>query len=90
MKVALGPDGRLARIGKVDVADPVGEYVGMLAARGGVLRALRARLEEFVDRPEAANEWYEGAIGRTAPTGRRGGSGPPPAPGGWRSTTTTT
>jgi choline kinase len=37
---------------------------------GGVLRALRARLEEFVDRPEAANEWYEGAIGRTAADGR--------------------
>lgn len=69
MKVALAPDGRLARIGKVDVADPVGEYVGMLAARGGVLRALRARLEEFVDRPEAANEWYEGALGRTAADG---------------------
>lgn len=69
MKVALGPDGRLRRIGKVDVPDPVGEYVGLLAARGAVLRALRARLEEFVGRPAAANEWYEGAIGRTAADG---------------------
>jgi len=69
MKVALAPDGSLARIGKVEVPDPVGEYVGMLAARGGVLTALRAGLEEFVGRPEAANEWYEGAIGRCAAAG---------------------
>ena len=69
MKVALAPDGALAGIGKVGVTDPVGEYVGILAARGPVLRALRARLEEFVGRPEAANEWYEGAIGRTAADG---------------------
>jgi choline kinase len=73
MKVALTADGGLARIGKVDVPDPVGEYVGMLAVRGGVLDALRARLEEFVDRPEAAGEWYEGAIGRTAADGSRWG-----------------
>jgi choline kinase len=69
MKVALAPDGTLARIGKVGIEDPVGEYVGILAVRGPVLRALRARLEEFVGRPEAANEWYEGAIGRTAADG---------------------
>ena len=69
MKVALGPDGALAAIGKIGVADPVGEYVGMLFVRGGVLQALRARLEEFVGRPEAANEWYEGAIGKTAADG---------------------
>jgi choline kinase len=69
MKVALAPDGTLARIGKVDVPDPVGEYVGILAARGAVLRALRARLEEFVGREAAADEWYEGAIGRTAADG---------------------
>ncbi len=70
MKVALAPDGSLARIGKVGVPEPVGEYVGMLAVRGQVLEALRARLEEFVGRPEAANEWYEGAIGRTAADGQ--------------------
>jgi len=69
MKVSLTPDGRLARIGKVGVPDAVGEYVGMLAVRGHLVGALRARLEEFVGRPEAANEWYEGAIGRTAADG---------------------
>lgn len=69
MKVSLASDGRLERIGKVDVDAPVGEYVGMLVVRGAALRRLRAVLESFVGRPEAANEWYEGAIGRTAADG---------------------
>ena len=68
MKVELGPDGRLTRIGKVGMTDPVGEYVGMLMARGPALRAVREQLERFVGRPEAANEWYEGAVGRSAET----------------------
>lgn len=82
MQVALGPGGALARIGKVDVADPVGEYVGMLFVRGDALRRLRAVLETFVGRPEAANEWYEGAIGRTAADGAAWHVWPMPA-GGW-------
>ena len=69
MKVATHPDGTLARIGKVDIDEPVGEYVGMLAARGELLGRLRVALEAFVDRPEAVNEWYEGAVGRTAAAG---------------------
>jgi choline kinase len=69
MKVSLTADGLLHRIGKVAVDDPAGEYVGMLAVRGRALRRLREVLEGFVGRPEAANEWYEGAIGRTAAEG---------------------
>lgn len=69
MKVSLARDGRLERIGKVSVADPAGEYVGLLAVRGEALRGLREVLEGFVGRPEAANEWYEGAIARTAAEG---------------------
>jgi choline kinase len=66
MKVSRRPDGALHRIGKVDVDEPVGEYVGMLMARGEVLRRVRAALEDFVGRPESANAWYEGAVARTA------------------------
>ena len=69
MKVAVRADGALGRIGKVGIDEPVGEYVGMLAARGATLGRLRDALEAFVDRPEAANEWYEGAVGRTAADG---------------------
>ncbi len=69
MKVSLTPDGTLARIGKVEIDDPVGEYVGMLMVRAVALRRLRAVLESFVGRAEAANEWYEGAVGQTASAG---------------------
>jgi choline kinase len=69
MKVSQTAGGTLHRIGKVAVADPVGEYIGLLMARGCALRAVRAVLEGFVGRSEAANEWYEGAVGRTAADG---------------------
>lgn len=69
MKVAQAADGTLTRIGKVDVDGAVGEYIGMLAARGPALRALREALEAFVGVAEAADEWYEGAVGRTALAG---------------------
>jgi 2-aminoethylphosphonate-pyruvate transaminase len=69
MKVSRTADGTLATIGKAGVEAPVGEYIGMLMARGAPLRRLRAALEAFVDRPEAANEWYEGAVGATAADG---------------------
>jgi choline kinase len=69
MKVSLTADATLARIGKVGIDDPAGEYVGMLAVSGVALRRLREVLESFVGRPEAAGEWYEGAIGRTAADG---------------------
>jgi choline kinase len=69
MKVQLRADRTLERIGKVDIADPAGEYVGMLMARGAAFTAVREALEAFEGRPEAANEWYEGAVGRTAAAG---------------------
>ncbi|HEV2775801.1 MAG TPA: NTP transferase domain-containing protein [Solirubrobacteraceae bacterium] len=69
MKVSLTADDTLQRIGKVDIVDPAGEYIGMLMARGPVLRHLRAVLEGFVGRSDATGEWYEGAVGRTAAAG---------------------
>jgi choline kinase len=69
MKVSLSAAGTLAQIGKVGIDGAVGEYVGMLAARGDTLRRLRVVLESFVGRSRAANEWYEGAVGRTAAEG---------------------
>ena len=69
MKVSLGADDTLDRIGKVEIDDPAGEYIGMLMARGAALRRLRAVLEGFVGRADCANEWYEGAVGQTAAAG---------------------
>ena len=69
MKVSATGDRTLERIGKVGIDDPVGEYIGILAAAGEGLSALRARLEAFVDVPESVNEWYEGAVGRSAAEG---------------------
>jgi choline kinase len=69
MKVSRAPGGTLDRIGKVGIDAPVGEYVGMLTARGDALRALRAELETFVGRAEHVNQWYEAAVGRTAAAG---------------------
>jgi choline kinase len=69
MKVALAPDGTLGRIGKADIEAPAGEYVGMLMARDDALWQLRDVLEGFVGDSDAANEWYEGAVGRTAAAG---------------------
>jgi choline kinase len=82
MKVSLGPEATLAHIGKAAVADPVGEYVGMLLARGATLRRMREILESFVGRADAAGEWYEGAVGRTAAGGVAWHVWPMPA-GGW-------
>ncbi len=82
MKVSRTAEGVLKRIGKVGIDDPVGEYVGMMMARGDVLRAMREHLEAFVGRPEAANEWYEGAVGRSAAEGVAWEIWPMPT-GGW-------
>lgn len=73
MKVAAapGPDGErvLTRIGKVDVPDPVGEYVGLLMFGGSVRKAMTEQLRAFDGFPAHLNEWYEGAVGRTAAAG---------------------
>ncbi len=79
MKVALRSDGTLDRIGKVAVDRPVGEYVGMLMVGGSTLHRLREALEAFVGRPEAADEWYEGAVGATARAGARWAVWPMPS-----------
>lgn len=69
MKVSSTSDSTLRRIGKVGIDAPVGEYIGILGARGDALRALREKLETFVDVPASVNEWYEGAVGRCAADG---------------------
>ena len=71
MKVESREDGTLERIGKVGIERPVGEYVGMLMARGGELTSLRRELEAFEGVADAVNEWYEGAVGRAAAEGAR-------------------
>ena len=70
MKVSVAGDPRtVERIGKVGVDDPAGEYVGLLMARGPVLRAFRAALERFVGDDGSRDEWYERAVGLTAADG---------------------
>ena len=70
MKVTQRADGTLARIGKVpDMPVGDGEYIGILMARGSVLRRFREGLEAFEGRPESVNEWYEGAVRDTAAAG---------------------
>ena len=81
MKVACAGDGTLESIGKRGVGHAAGEYIGMLMARGAVLRALRDVLETFVGDPGAANAWYEGAIGRSAAAGVRWHVWPMPSTG---------
>jgi choline kinase len=73
MKVAVHPadTGRshLKMIGKVGVEDPVGEYVGMLAATGDALKRFTETLRSFCDSEGSAQEWYEGAVRITASEG---------------------
>jgi choline kinase len=82
MKVALHADGTLAAIGKAGVDAPVGEYVGMLMARGPALAALREALEAFVGDRRHASQWYEGAVGACADAGVPWRVWPMPG-GGW-------
>src|SRR4051794_6961976 len=69
MKVALRVDGTVREIGKLGVSRPMGEYVGMLACRGGAFRAMVAALEGFEGEPGHAQQWYEGAVGISAAQG---------------------
>jgi choline kinase len=73
MKVAARPDdaSALHAIAKTGVAAPVGEYVGMLMARGAILARLRSALESFAHIPAAADAWYERAVAATADEGAR-------------------
>jgi choline kinase len=71
MKVSRGAAGELKTIGKHEFADPVGEYVGLLMASGGVLRDFRSRLEAFERDEKDHDQWYEGAAGISAAAGNR-------------------
>ena len=66
MKVAAGPpaDGQrwCTAIGKVAVADPVGEYVGMTALGPAGRTRVHDTLRQFVDDPSRTDAWYEGAF----------------------------
>lgn len=59
----------LTRIGKVGVPESVGEYVGLLMVSGTVRQAFSVQLRAFATSPDYLNEWYEGAVGRTAAAG---------------------
>ena len=63
--------GALEAIGKTGVAAAVGEYVGMLMARGTALARLRAALEGLERIPAAADAWYEHAVADAARGGVR-------------------
>jgi choline kinase len=52
------------RIGKLDIVDSIGEYVGMAAFAPGDWRLLDPVLRAFLDAPEHADEWYEAAFQR--------------------------
>ena len=70
MKVTQRADGTLERIGKVpSMPSGDGEYIGILMARGSVLRRFRDGLEAFEGVPESVNEWYEGSVRDTAAAG---------------------
>src|SRR5213078_1962422 len=71
MKVSLRDDAPelLSAIGKVGVAGPVGEYVGMFMVRGAARERLRTTLETYIGSDEAVDHWYEHAIGETARDG---------------------
>jgi hypothetical protein len=73
MKVAVHPHdpAALRAIGKVGVTEPMGEYVGMLMARGTTLARLRTTLDGFERAPDARDEWYERAGAITAAEGTR-------------------
>lgn len=66
MKVAAGPGANGLRwctaIGKVAVADPVGEYVGMTALGPEGRSRVHAALRTFDDDPGRVDAWYEGAF----------------------------
>lgn len=79
MKVSQREDGGLGLIGKHDFPAPCGEYVGLLMASGQVLEDLRAQLEAFEDDPADAQQWYEGAVGRSAAGGARWALWPTPS-----------
>jgi choline kinase len=67
MKVS-GED-QLELIGKVGVQRPVGEYVGMLMARGAARVRLQATLESYLGDKGAIDNWYEHAVGDMAAAG---------------------
>jgi choline kinase len=68
MKVSDHLSARCAASARSRSRSPSGEYIGMLMARGPVLRRMRAALEAFVDRPEPSTS---GTRARSAGRRRR-------------------
>jgi choline kinase len=61
MKVSAH-SGRATAIGKVGVADPVGEYTGVLSVPAADVAVFEKALSSFVNDPDRANAWYEHAV----------------------------
>jgi choline kinase len=51
-------------IGKQELVDSIGEYIGMAGFAPGDWRLLAPALRAFLDAPEHADEWYEAAFQR--------------------------
>lgn len=71
MKVAVDDLGHLCAIDKVGVADPVGEYVGVLGVSGTDLPIFVSALESFQGDETRVNAWYEHAVGVSVGLGLR-------------------
>lgn len=69
MKVGVGPDGGVTRIGKVGIDDPHGEYVGMSRWRSEAAADLLGHLAAYAERTECHNNWYEHGIDDHMATG---------------------
>jgi choline kinase len=63
MKVAV-QGGAVRQIGKTDVSQPCGEYVGVTWLTAATARALRDVLAGFRDDAACAQHWYEHAVQR--------------------------
>jgi choline kinase len=61
MKVSVA-GGLAQRIGKVGVDDPEGEYVGISWWSAAAADELAGYLRAYLDRPDAADHWYEHGI----------------------------
>lgn len=71
MKVGVDGTGHLCAIDKVGVADPVGEYVGVLGVSAAGEPTFVRALESFIDDASRANAWYEHAVGVSVGLGLR-------------------
>lgn len=76
---ASATEGRVQRIGKVGVDAPAGEYVGISWWSPAAAAELAGHLAAYVDREDAANNWYEHGIDDHMAAGGRYAAVPVPS-----------